>query len=89
MHTINLQIQDDLYESITSKGYDINTKIKEFLYSFVDDEYPSISTDEANIRVSDAVNRYKNKTGSYADQDQYLTHINSTIDNLKSKYANN
>jgi len=89
VHTIKLQIQDDLYELITSKGYDINAKIKEFLHSLANDEYPSISTQEARKRVGDAVDRYKNNTGSYVDQEQYVKHINATIDNLKSKYANN
>ena len=62
MHTINFQIQDDLYESISSKGLDINKKVQEFLYTLVDDGYPSIGTEEAKRRVSDAVAQYRNGT---------------------------
>ena len=88
MHTINLQIQDDLYEAISNKGLDINNKIKEFLLTLVDDSYPSISTDDAKLRVNDAMQRYKNQTGSYLNQEQYSTHMSNKLNNLKIKYEN-
>ena len=69
MQTIQLQLQDELYEDILSKGIDINHKIQDFLYSLVDDGYKTISTDKAKQRVSDAVDRYKNDTGTFSSFD--------------------
>ena len=40
MQTLQLQIQDDLYESIKDMSIDINEKFQEFLYNLVDDGYP-------------------------------------------------
>jgi hypothetical protein len=59
MHTIKLQLDDNLYEDITQSGIDIKEKFKEFLMDFVDDGYPSISTKEAKKRVSEAVEDYQ------------------------------
>ena len=59
MHTIKLQLDDNLYEDITQSGIDIKEKFKEFLMDFVDDGYPSISTQEAKKRVSEAVEDYQ------------------------------
>jgi hypothetical protein len=59
MHTIKLQLDDNLYEDITQSGIDIKEKFKEFLVDFVDDGYPSISTKEAKERVSEAVEDYQ------------------------------
>jgi len=59
MHTIKLQIEDNLYENITQSGIDIKEKFREFLMDFTDDGYPSISTKEAQKRVSEAVDDYK------------------------------
>lgn len=70
MHTIQLQIQDDIYDELISKGIDINHKLQEFVFSLVDDGYPSISTDEAKKRVADAVNRYRDGTGNYTSYNQ-------------------
>lgn len=89
MHTIQLQIQDDIYDELKSKGIDINHKLQEFVFSLVDDGYPSISTDEAKKRVTDAVNRYRNGTGTYLNANKYAEHKSSIIDSIKSKYANN
>jgi predicted transposase/invertase (TIGR01784 family) len=79
MQTIQLQLQDELYEDILSRGIDINHKIQDFLYSLVDNKYQSISTDEAKQRVGDAINRYNNDTGTYINQTQYLKHKDTTI----------
>ena len=51
MQTIQLQIQDELYETISSKGININSTVQEFLYNLVDDGFPAISTDEAKQKV--------------------------------------
>jgi len=69
MHTLQLQLSDDLYNSIKDMGIDINDKIQDFLYNLVDDNYPAISFDEAKQRVSDAVDRYHNGTGVYVKLD--------------------
>ena len=89
MQTIQLQLQDELYEDILSKGIDINHKIQDFLYSLVDDEYKTIATDEAKQRVSDAVDRYNNDTGTYINQTQYTQYKDNTVARLTSNYANN
>ena len=60
MRTIELQIQDDIYNSLIEKGINLNNMIKEFLYSLVDDGYPTISYNEARHRVSQAIESYKN-----------------------------
>jgi len=67
MHTIKLQLDDNLYEEITQSGIDIKEKFKEFLVDFVDDGYPSITREEAEKRVSDAVDRYRNKPKSFTE----------------------
>jgi len=89
MQTIQLQIQDELYEAISSKGININSKIQEFLYNLADDGYPAISMEEAKQRVSDAVDRYNDGTGKYLDTNEYTEHKSTMIDSIKSKYANN
>jgi len=65
MHTIQLQIQDDIYDELKSKGIDINNKLQEFVSSLADDGYPYISTNEANQRVACSVDRYHNSTGAH------------------------
>lgn len=43
MYTINIQLNDDLYETLSSNNIDIESKIKEYLSTLVDDGYPFIS----------------------------------------------
>jgi len=62
MQTIHLQIQDNLYNQLINSGVNIQEKLNEVLYEMIDDGYPSISTQEAKKRVSDAVEEYKNGT---------------------------
>lgn len=88
MHTIQLQIQDELYETISSKGININSKIQELLYKLADDGYPDISIEEAKQRVSDAVDRYKNGTGSYISAKDYEIKMERFMDDLSIKYDN-
>lgn len=83
MHTIHLQIQDDIYEELKSKGIDINNKLQDFLYDLVDDGYPSISTDEAKQRVEDAVERYRNSKDNHTPYDQnFVYEMESYIQSL-------
>jgi hypothetical protein len=73
MQTIQLQIEDDIYDELKSKGIDINHKLQDFLYDLLDDGYPAISEDEAKQRVSNAVDRYRNSTGIYTPYDKKFT----------------
>ena len=73
MQTIQLQIEDDIYDELKSKGIDINHKLQDFLYDLLDDGYPAISEDEAKQRVSNAVDRYRNVTGVYTAYDKKFT----------------
>jgi predicted Ser/Thr protein kinase len=59
MRTIQIELDDNLYEDITKSGIDIKEKFKEFLMDFADDGYPSISTREAKKRVSEAIEDYQ------------------------------
>jgi len=67
MHTIKLQLDDNLYENITQNGIDIKEKFKEFLMDFVDDGYPTITTEEAKKRVTDTINKYHNEPQSFTE----------------------
>jgi len=67
MHTIKLQLDDNLYENITQNGIDIKEKFKEFLMDFVDDGYPTITTEEAKKRVTDTINKYRNEPQSFTE----------------------
>ena len=67
MHTIKLQLDDNLYENITQNGIDIKEKFKEFLIDFVDDGYPTITTEEAKKRVTDTINKYRNEPQSFTE----------------------
>jgi hypothetical protein len=69
MHTIKLQLDDNLYEDITQSGIDIKEKFKEFLLDFVDDGYPAITTEEAKQRVADAIDKYRNEPQSFTELD--------------------
>ena len=71
MQTIQLQIEDDIYDELKSKGIDINHKLQDFLYDLLDDGYPAISEDEAKQRVSNAVD--SNGTGVYTAYDKKFT----------------
>lgn len=83
MHTVQLQLNDDLYNNLSAKNVDIQTKVKEFLFSLVDDGYEAISTEEAKKRVSDAVDRYQNKTSQYRPIDEnYIEDMNQYVESL-------
>jgi len=57
---LNIEVENDIYDKLKETGININSKIKEFIYSLVDDGYPTISYDEAQQRVSNAIEDYKN-----------------------------
>ncbi|MDX4037593.1 hypothetical protein [Aliarcobacter skirrowii] len=59
MHTIKLNISDSLYTKLANKKIDIESAFEELLYDLVDDGYSSISKEDADKRVSDAVLKYK------------------------------
>lgn len=83
MQTIQLKIQDDIYDELKNKGIDINHKLQDLLYDLLDDGYFSISEDEAKQRVSDAVDRYRNGTGTYTPYDKKFTNeMEEYIQNL-------
>ncbi|AXX85205.1 hypothetical protein [Aliarcobacter skirrowii] len=70
MHTIKLNISDSLYTKLANKKIDIESAFEELLYDLVDDGYSSISKEDADKRVSDAVLKYKKgelKTVAYED----------------------
>ena len=87
MHTIKLQIQDDIYDELVSQGIDLNHKVHEFLNTLVNDSYPPISTQEAKKRVTDGVDRYKSGKGSYLNSKEYELHSHNTILSLKQKLS--
>ncbi len=83
MHTLKLQIQDDIYENLLSKGIDINRKLQEFITTLADDGYPAISTQEAKKRVADAVDRYRDGSRSYTPIDKdYIDELHNYIQSL-------
>jgi len=88
MQTIKIQLEDTMYQNIVQSGVDIQAKFKEFLIEFVDDGYPAITTEEAQARVSKAVENYKNGTGTYMNDNEYQVHRNNHLKNLQAQYAN-
>ena len=82
MHTINIQLNDDLYETLSSNNIDIQSKIKEYLSTLVDDGYTSISNSEAKKRVTDAINRYSTAQGNYNSLNNLSESMNKYIKSL-------
>jgi len=62
MQTIKLQLEDELYDNIKEHKIDLQSKFKEFLSTLTDDGYPSISIDEAKLRVKESVEKYNNNS---------------------------
>jgi len=88
MQTIQLQIEDDIYESLKQQGIDLKAEVYELIDTLIDDGYPSISTEEAKKRVADGVERYRSGTGNYYTTHQYNEYKSSLIDTLNEKYGN-
>ena len=75
MHTIKLQLDDNLYEDITQ--------------SCIDNRDLLISIERATKRVTKAIENYENGTGEYLTNQEYKAHISKHIEKLKVKYADN
>jgi len=89
MQTLKIELEDSVYQNIVQSGIDIQGKVKEFLFDLVDDGYPAITTQEAKKRVSDAVKRYEDGTGTYINDNDYKIRMDKHMNSLKVKYANN
>jgi len=89
MQILKIELEDSVYQNVLQSGIDIQEKVKEFLFDLVDDGYPAINTQEAKKRVADAVNRYKNGTGIYLNEEEYNIHKTKHLETLETKYANN
>ena len=75
MQTISVQVPDSLYNQLIANGIDIKEKLQESLYDFLDDGYPSISTEEAKKRISEAVAEYRNGTMQTVSSDSMWNQI--------------
>jgi len=89
MQTLKIELEDSVYQNVVQSGIDIQEKVKEFLFDLVDDGYPAITTQEAKKRVSDAVKRYEDGTGTYLNETDYKIRMDKYMSSLKVKYANN
>lgn len=88
MHSLTLKVDDRFYAQLLS-FLKQNKQQVDIVENIKDDGYPAISTDEAKMRVAAAVDRYRDGSGTYLNQDEYNSHINNSIEKLKAKYANN
>ena len=70
MRTIQLQIDDDLYEELIDHGVNFKAEIGSFLRGLVDNGYPSVTTEEGRKRVAEAVERYRSGEGIYTPVDE-------------------
>lgn len=84
MRTIQIQLNDDLYEYLSSSNIDIQSKVKDYLSSLASSrKFPTKSTEEAKKRVFEAVNRYENGAVKYsAFDDDYKKEMNQYIERL-------
>ena len=87
MQSINLNIENDIYEDIKRSGIDIQKKFNEFLtqFSFVDDGYPTIGTEEAKRRVAEAVEHYRRAPEDFTPySDSFWDDLDAKIDDIKA-----
>ena len=84
MQTVQIQINDDLYEHLSAHNIDIQAKIKDYLLALVGtNNYLSISTEEAKKRVSDAIDRYESGSGQHVSLDSnYAKELSTFIERL-------
>jgi len=83
MQTLQVQLNDELYNSLSTLNIDIQSKISEYLSNLVYDGYPAISSTEAKQRVSNAVDRYKDGTTKYIPlDDNYVKSMNDYTESL-------
>ncbi len=86
MVTINLELEDSLYEDIKKQGIDLQAQFKEFLADLKDDGYLSIGTKEAKKRVNEAIKEYKSGKMKTISHEEMWANIDRDID---KKIANN
>ena len=84
MQTIQLDIEDNLYNKLKIKNIDISYQFKKFLTSLVDDGYHGISTFEAKQRVSSSLNDYlKNGEKNYTSlNDNFWDNLEKEIEKV-------
>lgn len=75
MRTIQIEVEDSLYDEIVRSGIDLKERLQEFVYDLTDDGYPAISTEEARRRVRDAVEAYDNGTLKTVSHDEAWNRI--------------
>ena len=83
MHTIKLNIPDSLYTKLANKKIDIESAFEELLYDLVDDGYSSISKEDADKRVSDAVLKYKKGELKTVAYENGMDKIDSWLKSIK------
>ncbi|MDD2508595.1 MULTISPECIES: hypothetical protein [Aliarcobacter] len=83
MHTIKLNISDSLYTKLANKKIDIESAFEELLYDLVDDGYSSISKEDADKRVSDAVLKYKKGELKTITYENGMDKIDSWLKSIK------
>ncbi|MEN5386334.1 hypothetical protein ABE179_00175 [Aliarcobacter skirrowii] len=83
MHTIKLNISDSLYTKLANKKIDIESAFEELLYDLVDDGYSSISKEDADKRVSDAVLKYKKGELKTVAYENGMDKIDSWLKSIK------
>jgi len=84
MQSINLNIENDIYEDIKRGGIDIQKKFNEFLaqFAFIDDGYPTIGSEEAKSRVAKAVEHYKRTPEDFVPYADGMDKIDKWLESL-------
>jgi len=84
MQSINLNIENDIYEDIKRGGIDIQKMFNEFLsqFAFVDDGYPTIGTEEAKRRVAEAVEHYRKSPEDFVPYSSGMDKIDKWLESL-------
>jgi len=84
MQSINLNIENDVYDDIKRSGIDIQKKFNEFLsqFVFVDDGYPTIGTEEAKKRVAEAVEHYRRSPEEFVPYSEGMDKIDKWLESL-------
>ena len=70
MRTIQIEVDDSLYDDIVQSGIDLKARLQEFIHNLTDDGYPAISTEEVRRRVHDAVVAYQKNPESFRVMDE-------------------
>ena len=70
MHTIKLELNENLYKILVEKNIDIQKKLGDYLYFLAKNEHKTVNQEEAETRVKNAFNRYKNDKNSFKAFDE-------------------